>query len=131
MLQAAANEGAALLPVSEVFERPGTGLDGRVDGQQVRLTSRQGTGNDWPVELPGDAEGLECVVIVDEAVAALLRFRDSPRHDSGSFVGHLSPRHGVTRVLLTSGDRASEVRHLAALVGIDRRPIRSEPRGQG
>ena len=106
------------LPVSEVFEHPGTGLDGRVGGQHVRLTSRQGAGRDWPAALPGDAEGLECVVIVDEAVAALLRFRDSPRQDSGSFVGHLSPRHGVTRVLLTSGDRASEVRHLAALVGI-------------
>jgi len=118
VLQAAANEGAALLPVSEVFEHPGTGLDGRVGGQHVRLTSRQGAGDDWPAALPGDAEGLECVVIVDEAVAALLRFRDSPRQDSGSFVGHLSPRHGVTRVLLTSGDRASEVRHLAALVGI-------------
>ena len=115
VMQAAANAGAALLSVSEVFERPGAGLDGRVGGEHVRLTSRQGAGPDWPD--PENA-AFECVVIVDEAVVALLRFRDSPRQDSGSFVGHLTPRHGVTRVVLTSGDRASEVRHLAALVGI-------------
>ncbi|HKW01759.1 MAG TPA: heavy metal translocating P-type ATPase [Vicinamibacterales bacterium] len=118
VLRAAADESATLLPVAELTEEAGAGLDGVVSGQRLRLTSRRGAALAWPDDLPGDAQGLECVVVLDGAIVALLRFRDSPRHDSESFVGHLSPRHGVTRVLLTSGDRESEVRYLAGLVGI-------------
>ena len=114
----AANEGAPLLTVSDVTERAGAGLDGHVGGHHVELTSRRAAGPSWPACLPGDAQGLECVVVVDGIIAALLRFRDSPRDESGSFVGHLTPKHGVTRVLLTSGDRESEVRYLASIVGI-------------
>ena len=33
-------------------------------------------------------------------------------------VGHLGPRHGIGRLLLVSGDRESEVRYLAGLMGI-------------
>jgi cation transport ATPase len=42
----------------------------------------------------------------------------SPRGDSRVFVGHLSPRHRVTKVILVSGDREAEVRSLAAKSGI-------------
>ena len=38
--------------------------------------------------------------------------------DGRSFVEHLRPRHHVNRVLLVSGDRESEVRYLADLMGI-------------
>ena len=34
------------------------------------------------------------------------------------FIGHLARQHGFDRVLLVSGDRESEVRHLAEQVGI-------------
>ena len=50
--------------------------------------------------------------------AGLFRFEDSPRGDSRVFVGHLSPRHRVTKVILVSGDREAEVRSLAAKIGI-------------
>jgi P-type E1-E2 ATPase len=47
-----------------------------------------------------------------------LRFRDVPRKESRSFITHLGPRHHVNRLLLLSGDREAEVRHLAGEVGI-------------
>ncbi|NDC63707.1 MAG: HAD family hydrolase, partial [Planctomycetia bacterium] len=64
------------------------------------------------------AGGLECIVMVDGRTEALLRFRDSPRADGRPFVSHLMPAHGLSRVMLVSGDRESEVRWLADLVGI-------------
>src|SRR5262249_4378327 len=68
--------------------------------------------------LPPAGGGLECVLLIDGRYAALLRFRDRPRADGAPFVGHLRPRHGFERVLLVSGDREGEGRHLADLVGI-------------
>ena len=68
--------------------------------------------------LPSAAGGLECVVVVDGRTEALLRFRDSPRADGITFIRHLSPSHGLSRVMLVSGDRASEVQWLADVVGI-------------
>ena len=54
----------------------------------------------------------------DGEYSATLRFRDMPRKESRSFITHLGPRHRVNRVLLLSGDREAEVRHLAGEVGI-------------
>ncbi|HSP70270.1 MAG TPA: HAD-IC family P-type ATPase, partial [Bryobacteraceae bacterium] len=47
-----------------------------------------------------------------------LHFRDEPRRESSSFISHLTPLHGVRHVMLLSGDREEEVRHLAGRVGI-------------
>jgi P-type E1-E2 ATPase len=58
-------------------------------------------------------------VFIDDVFAAALRFRDTPRKDSRSFVRHLRPRHKVSKVVLLSGDRESEVRYLGESVGID------------
>jgi P-type E1-E2 ATPase len=68
--------------------------------------------------LPPVAGGLECIVVVDGRAEGLLRFRDSPRDDGRTFVSHLAPAHGLSRVMLVSGDRESEVRWLADVVGI-------------
>jgi P-type E1-E2 ATPase len=55
---------------------------------------------------------------VDDRYAATYRFRDTPRAESTSFVGHLSPKHLLAKTILLSGDRESEVRYLADEVGI-------------
>lgn len=120
---AAAADLGGPLPVEEVSERPGQGLTGRVGPagaiREVAITSRTKlaavAGADG---LPAAAGGLECVVVVDGLPAGLLRFRDRPRQDGATFVEHLGPAHGLTRVMLVSGDRESEVRWLADHVGI-------------
>ena len=107
--------------VEAISERPGEGIRGTVDDRQVQITGRGALLADKH-ELPGAlrtaTEGLECLVFIDDRYAATLRFRDEPRHESDSFVSHLSPQHGVSKVVLLSGDRESEVRYLAGKVGI-------------
>jgi heavy metal translocating P-type ATPase len=105
----------------EVNERPGQGLRGRVEGREVQVTSRRalaGTDPEGVAALPAMEGGLECVAAINGKTAGLIRFRDEPRSDGRSFVSHLGPRHGFTRVMLVSGDRDSEVRYLAEKVGI-------------
>ncbi len=118
----AAQEAALSLPtVVEVRERPGQGLSGHIDGRTVEVTGRDRVLADGRVDeasLPPQASGLECVVLVDSRYAATYRFHDAPRRESGPFVKHLGPKHGVQRILLVSGDRESEVRYLAEQVDI-------------
>ena len=101
--------------VAEAQEKPGAGLTGLVEGRRVRVTGRKAVA---AAALPPVGAGLECVVLIDERPAALIRFRDAPRPESGRFLRHLRPTHGVDRVMLVSGDRAAEVAYLAGVVGI-------------
>lgn len=121
ILAAAKEEGLQLPEAAEVSEPPGEGLRGTISSHQLQITSRNKlvaqkvAGDD---QLPPVAGGLECVVAIDNRYAATLRFRDAPRADSRSFVGHLGPKHQFHRVMIVSGDRDSEVRYLAEQVGI-------------
>jgi heavy metal translocating P-type ATPase len=120
ILHAARQAHLALVDASEVRERPGEGLDGRVEGRHVRVIGRRqaetmGHGD----ALPTVSAGLECVILLDGRYAATYRFRDAPRAGSRSFISHLRPRHQLDRILLVSGDRESEVRYLADQVGIE------------
>ncbi len=120
-VQAAAREAAAeLLPASEVQELPGNGLIGQIDGHRVWITSRKLLAAAQPDQvqaLPERSGGMECLVVVDDRLAGLLRFRDQVRSESSNFIQHLLPRHGITRTLLVSGDREEEVRYLADMIG--------------
>lgn len=110
-----------LADVSGLAEPPGRGLTGEVSGRQIQVTSRKHIANDHAAlldQLPEPTGGLECVVLIDGAFAALYRFRDAPRREGRSFIEHLEPRHKVSRVMLVSGDRESEVKYLAEAVGI-------------
>ena len=126
VLEAARAGGKETLPVEEVSERPGQGLVGRVqlggkEDHEVAITSRAKLASRAPAEagrLPPGAGGLECVIVIDGRAVGLLRFRDAPRQDGATFVGHLLPAHGMKRVMLVSGDRESEVKWLAEQVGI-------------
>jgi len=125
----------AVLPVESVSERPGEGLVGRVataDGRRLdlALTGRRHVGPGAEGVLPPSAGGLECVVLVEGAIAGLLRFRDAPRPDGRTFVSHLGPAHRLDRVLLVSGDREREVRWLADAVGIAEVHAEIQPEGK-
>ncbi|MGR9045128.1 MAG: heavy metal translocating P-type ATPase [Gammaproteobacteria bacterium] len=120
IIKAAQQAKLTLLKVSNIQERPGQGLKGTVAGKSIQITSRKHYA-------PGAAEtplppaecGLECLVLVDGRYAATIQFRDEVRSDSSSFINHLKPSHLFERVMLVSGDRESEVRYLANLVGIE------------
>ncbi len=119
---AAASEAGIQPPqATQVGEQPGQGLRGTVSGRRILVTSRNKIAQ-MPVTdanlIPPIAGGLECVIVIDDAYAATFRFRDAPRAESRSFVGHLGPKHHFQRVMIISGDRESEVKYLAALVGI-------------
>jgi len=119
ILEAAAAARVVLADATSLREAPGQGLVGTVHGREVRILGRrQAEGLGLGAHLPAQQAGLECVVLVDGVVAATYRFRDAPRADSRAFIGHLGARHQLSRVLIVSGDRASEVRYLADQVGI-------------
>jgi len=140
VVQAAEKESLRLLEVDALAEKPGQGLVGSVKQlngastvHEVAITSRQKLPNvdtAGIAKLPPVAGGLECVVVVDGTTEALLRFRDSPRADGRPFVSHLKPAHGLARVMLVSGDRESEVRWLADLVGITEVHAGIQPEGK-
>jgi heavy metal translocating P-type ATPase len=121
IVKGAQRENIEVHPVSEISEKPGEGMRGVVDGRAIQITGRNALtreGREMPAALPPPAPGLECLIFIDQTYAGALHFRDEPRPDSGSFVSHLSPRHGVSKIMLVSGDRESEVTYLAGKVGI-------------
>ena len=96
-------------------------MRGTVAGHTIQITSRKRLVAQQPSlegKLPPVTGGLECVVLIDDRYAATLRFRDLPRAEGASFIGHLNPRHRFDRVMLVSGDRESEVRYVGERVGI-------------
>jgi heavy metal translocating P-type ATPase len=117
ILDAARRHNLHLAPAVEISERPGEGLLGIIEGRRVWITGRQKFSGQG-LTLPAAAPGLECLVCIDGTFAAVFRFHDAPRKDTRLFVDHLKPRHAVTRVMLVSGDRDSEVHYLAELAGI-------------
>lgn len=110
----------SLLTPKNVTEVPGHGLRGAVSGKDVHITGRgkaEAVYGPLP-HLPAAASGLECLVFIDGVLAAALRFQDEPKQESSPFIGHLRPRHRAQKVVLLSGDKESEVKHMARLVGI-------------
>lgn len=118
VLSAASDEHIPLLLPENVREEPGHGLTGTVAGRTVTLTSRSKLSEELRRGISDVGAGMECVALVDGTVAGLLRFRDQPRRESQPFLRHVRSHHGLSRTVLLSGDRPSEVEYFAQLVGI-------------
>ncbi len=118
VLTAAATRHLALQDASAIREKPGEGLVGELDGRLLRITGRSKLPASLAARLPAPTSGMECVLMVDEQLAGLIRFHDQPRPEGRSFIHHLGPRHQVRRLMILSGDRSSEVEYLARIVGI-------------
>ncbi|MGH9143282.1 MAG: heavy metal translocating P-type ATPase [Vicinamibacterales bacterium] len=117
IIEAATRARYPLPDVDWIREDPGAGLRGKVGGRELLITSHA-LASERMIIPASEPTGLECVVVVNNAYAATLRFNDTPRDNSRGFVTHLETRHRFTRVLLVSGDRESEVRRLAEAVSI-------------
>lgn len=121
IVAAARHEALPMVEATEVREPPGQGLRGLVLGRRVEVTSRAtlvARGAEWTEGLAHTGGGLECVVAIDGRYAATYRFRDAPRAESRTFLGHLGPSHHFQKLMIVSGDRESEVAYLAEEVGI-------------
>lgn len=121
VLKAAKEKNIKLLESSNVSEKPGQGLRAVINEHSVYITSRKKILEIMPEcksLLPAISPGLECIVILDDHYAATLHFRDAPRIESKSFVGHLAPSHQFKKIMLVSGDRESEVNYLAGLLNL-------------
>jgi P-type E1-E2 ATPase len=120
ILEKAEEENIHLLEAEQINEPKGSGLKGIVGRREVVITSRKQLNKlslDANTSLP-QVSGLECIILIDHQLAAHYLFRDSPRADSGAFIQHLSPKHGINKMMIISGDREEEVRYLAKYVGI-------------
>jgi heavy metal translocating P-type ATPase len=121
ILNAAEQAQLPLVKAKSVSERPGQGLIGQLDGDEIRITHRKklvGTLENVAALLPPTSAGLECVILRNGMYAATFRFLDAPRADGQSFISHLAPIHQFRKIILLSGDRASEVEYLAKTLGI-------------
>ena len=119
VLNAAEEEKIPLLNPQMIQEAPGRGMRGDIAGHVVMLTSRK--------KLPPAVQkkrlddlptGMECVLLIDDKLAGLLRFRDQPRVESKPFLKHVKSHHGFSKVVLLSGDRPAEVQYFAEGMGI-------------
>jgi heavy metal translocating P-type ATPase len=122
VVESAADAGVPTRGADHINEPPGQGLTGTVGGREILVTGRKQIVARDPATrqwLPPVAGGLECMCVIDGRYAATLRFHDRPRDEGPSFICHLGPCHHFDRVLLVTGDRESEARYLAKLVGID------------
>lgn len=121
ILNAAKEEKIELLDSDNLQEKPGQGLIGNVLGEKVFVTSRKKISITHKEELkkfPPFEHGLECVILIDDKLAAIFNFLDTPRGESHFFINHLGPHHNFKKVILLSGDRASEVEYLAKTLEI-------------
>lgn len=115
----AANEAKLYLrEVSEISEKPGEGLVGKIEDEELKVTHRKKLSYKFDSLLPTSQAGLECVILINGEYAATFRFLDTPRSDGKSFIDHLKPSHNFSKVMLVSGDRESEVKSLSMLLGI-------------
>ena len=121
ILDAARKENIHLLVPQDVFEFPGEGLRAHIAGHVVALTGRRKLPEHLAQQLSGAEAGLECVLLIDGALAGLMYFRDEPREETRPFLQHVKSFHGIQSVVLLSGDRPSEVALFAAKMGITHR----------
>jgi len=121
IVQAAINANIPLNNAKKISEHPGIGLRGEVSGKTVTVTGRKHFVNINPRaarSLPPEKSGMECIIMIDDKIAARYTFRDTPRSESTTFIKHLGKKHNAKRMLLVSGDKQSEVRYLADIIGI-------------
>lgn len=122
IVAAATARGLALPVPTEVVERPGEGLTGRVEGRVVIVggdgfvTAEVGAGQ---ADLPARPAGSVLVAVaVDGRLAGHLVMSDPLREGAGEMLDALR-RDGIGRILLATGDRAEVAERVTEGLGLD------------
>lgn len=121
ILEKAQEEEIPLVDVNQINEIKGVGLEGWIQKRKILVTSRKKLATirlEKKAPAFPEGAGLECVIVINDQVAAHYRFRDSPRKDSESFIHHLPSQHGFKKIMIVSGDRKEEVEYLASCLGV-------------
>ncbi|MBX9785888.1 MAG: cadmium-translocating P-type ATPase [Alphaproteobacteria bacterium] len=121
IVKAAQKSQLTLLDVEKVKEAPGKGLVGYLEGKVIQITNRQKLTQKHLSQvtiMPPPKPGMECIVLINDQIAAVFYFRDTLRLEGQSFIAHLAPIHYFKKIMVVSGDRASEVNYIAKELGI-------------
>jgi len=128
LVSAAFDAGLALASASAVREEPGQGIEGVVDGREVRLGSRSFVlAAGAPSEAiaasslsAGRGSGeAHVLVALDGRVAGIIVMEDELGPDSERIVERLR-EEGVRHVAMVSGDRRSVAERIGGELGVDR-----------
>jgi len=122
---ATAGDGAAIV-LADIVERPGQGVEARLDGALVRLGRR-----DWAAPASTGQDGSsasEAVLSRDGSEIATFRFRDRLRPDARAAIGELA-KAGLPAEIV-SGDGDGAVADTARRLGIDHASARLLPAGK-
>jgi len=121
VLNEAKKRNLILLDAQNISEKAGFGMIGNINDNEIIITNRDKINNFIsPLKpVPDYIEGMECIIVINQKVVGLLKFRDEERQESHSFVSHLTPNHNFKKIILLSGDKASEANFLANRLGIE------------
>lgn len=124
LVQSAHERGMVLSYPSDIVEAPGSGIEGKVDGNRlavggsdfVRGRCLSGDPRDLGRDLP---PGTAVVAVgIDGVVAGIILLSDRLRDDARAAIAAF--RHaGIRRFVLASGDQADAVQATGALLGVD------------
>lgn len=122
IVAAAAERGIVPAPAQGIVETAGRGVRGTVDGRALAVGSLGYLDTVWPEAAAefrhrDPPDGLTSFIAVDGRAAGVIRFADRPRPEAPATVAALRTL-GIGRVLVRSGDHATEAMSVAHALGI-------------
>ncbi|MCT6919647.1 MAG: HAD family hydrolase, partial [Bifidobacteriales bacterium] len=115
----AQNKGETHLHAREVREDSGNGVQGQVDGHQVKVGRAQFVADGRSSDLFGPLapDEMASYVSIDGVLAARVVMKDVPRSDAAQTITQLREL-GITRLSMVTGDKEDSARIIADQVGI-------------
>lgn len=115
----AQSKGEAHLHAREVREDSGNGVQGQVDGHQVKVGRAQFVADGRSSDLFGPLapDEMASYVSIDGVLAARIVMKDVPRSDAAQTIAQLREL-GITRLSMVTGDKEASARIIADQVGI-------------
>ena len=115
----AQGKGEAHLHAREVQEDSGNGVQGQVDGHQVKVGRAQFVADGHSSDLFGPLapDEMASYVSIDGVLAARVVMKDVPRSDAAQTITQLREL-GITRLSMVTGDKEDSARIIADQVGI-------------
>ena len=116
VVRAARERGLLLLDATDVVERPGRGVRGRVGAAVVSVGAAQNGAS--VARDDGEPGRMVIAVWIDDALAGEIIMSDPVRPEAAELIERLR-RAGVRRVAMVSGDRQEVANALGAVLGLD------------